>query len=133
MKNLLKILSILEIIVGVLGIIVGIMTLALGGLMNGAIETAAQQNEQIALNVSCILRMLSSGFFLLCGIYGLKGSNGNQKSLAAAIKLGWVGLAAAILSGVLTLFGDATADRIITAISSSVVPVLFLVSAKNTK
>lgn len=44
-----------------------------------------------------------------------------------------LGLIAALVSGVLTLFGDVTAERVCTVASSSIVPVLFLISAKSVR
>lgn len=62
-----------------------------------------------------------------------KGARGSQGSLSLAVKLGWIGLIAALVSGVLAVFGDAEAGRIGTAVSSTIVPILFLISAKSVK
>lgn len=133
MKKLLKVLSVLQIIIGILGIIVAIASLGLGEFMNGAVETSAQQQALVSLKVSAVLGLFSSIFDFGCGYCGLKGARGDQKKLSAAIKLGWLGLAAALVSGVLVLIGDATASRVSMVVSSSVVPVLFLISAKSVK
>ena len=80
-----------------------------------------------------VLGLISAVFNFGCGWCGLKGAKGEPKSLSAAVKLGWIELIAALVSGVLTLFGDADAERICTVAASSIVPILFLVSAKNVK
>lgn len=70
-------------------------------------------------------------FNFCCGWCGLKGLKGNKNSLSMAVKLGWIGLIAALVSGVLTLFGDVSMERVSTVASSSIVPILFLISAKS--
>lgn len=133
LKKLLKVLSVLQIVIGILGIIVAAATLGLGKFMNEAVETSVQQQALTSLKVSAVLGLLSSIFDFGCGYCGLKGSRGDRKKLSAAVKLGWLGLAAALVSGVLVLYGDATANRIYMVASSCVVPVLFLISAKSVK
>lgn len=125
--------SVLLIIIGILGILVAAATLGLGKFMDEAVETSAQQQALILLKVSGVLGLLSSIFDFGCGYCGLKGARGDQKKLSAAVKLGWLGLAAALASGILVLYGDATANRIYMVASSCVVPVLFLISAKSVK
>lgn len=133
MKKLLKVLSVLLIIIGILGILVAAATLGLGKFMNEAAETSAQQQALTSLKVSGGLGLISSIFDFGCGYCGLKGAGGNRKKLSAAVRLGWLGLAAALASGILVLYGDATANRIYMVASSCVVPVLFLISARSVK
>lgn len=131
MKKMLKGLSILQIIIGVLCVIVGVVTLIMGNLMNSLAELPAEQQALTAMKVSAVLGLISAVFNLCCGWYGLKGEKGNKKSLSIAVKLGWIGLIAALISGVLILFGDAGIERVCTVVSSSIVPILFLISAKS--
>lgn len=133
MKKLLKGLSVLEIVIGVLGIVVGIAALAVGGLMGAAAELPIEQQATVAMNVSAVLCIISGIFNLACGICGLKGAKGDIKKLNAAVVLGWIGLISAVVSAVLTLVGDASIERICSTIFSSVVPVLFLISATSVK
>lgn len=133
MKKILKGLSVLQIVIGILGMAVAIATLALGKLMDSEAEMTMQQQALTAMMVSAVLGMVSSVFNFGCGYCGLKGAGGNLKKLSAAIRMGWLGLAAAIVSGVLTLFGDVTIERVYMVAASSVVPVLFLVSAISVK
>lgn len=133
MKKMLKGLSILELVIGILSLVVGIAALALGGLMDSAVSVPAEQQALVSMKVSAVLGIISGLFNLECGIFGLKGANGDQGKLSAAVKFGWIGLIAALVSGVLTLAGDVSADRIITAVCSSIVPVLFLISARSVK
>ena len=91
------------------------------------------QMALISIQVSAVLGLVSAVFNFSCGWCGLKGEKGEKNSLSAAVKLGWLGLIAAVVSGVLTLFGDVDIGRIVTVASSSVVPVLFLISAKSVR
>lgn len=131
MKKLLKGLSILQIVIGILAAVVGIASLIMGSLMSGLAALPAEQQALTAMKVSAVLGLISAVFNFSCGWYGLKGEKGNDKSLSMAVKLGWLGLIAAVVSGALTLFGDADIERVCTVAASSVVPVLFLISAKN--
>lgn len=131
MKKRLKGLSVLQIIIGILCVVVGIATLIMGNLMDGLAKLPAEQQALVSMKVSAVLGLISAVFNLSCGWCGLKGAKGDKKSLSVAVKLGWVGLIAAVVSGVLTLFGDAEIDRICTVLASSVVPVMFLISAKS--
>lgn len=131
MRKMLKGLSILQIIVAILCVIVGAATLIIGNLMDSLAKLPAEQQALTAMKVSAVLGLISAVFNFCCGWYGLKGEKGNKKSLSKAVKLGWLGLIAALVSGVLTLFGDADIERVCTVVSSSIVPVLFLVSAKS--
>ncbi len=133
MRKLLKGLSILQIVIGVLCAVVGVVTLIMGSLMDGLTKFPAEQQALIGMKVSAVLGLISAVFNFGCGWCGLKGAKGEPKSLSAAVKLGWIELIAALVSGVLTLFGDADAERICTVAASSIVPILFLVSAKNVK
>lgn len=128
---MLKGLSILQIIIAVLCAVVGIGTLIIGNLMDSLVKLPAEQQALIAMKVSAVLGLISAVFNFCCGWCGLKGAKGNKKSLSMAVKLGWIGLIAALVSGGVTLFGDADIERVCTAVSSSVVPVLFLISAKS--
>lgn len=132
MRKMLKGLSVLQIIIGILCAAVGVAMLALGGFMGGLAKLPEEQQALTGMKVSAVLGLFSAVFNFSCGWYGLKGAKGNKKSLSLAVKLGWLGLvAAALVSGALALIGDAEADRILTAVSSSIVPVLFLISAKS--
>lgn len=131
MRRMLKVLSILQIIIGILCVVVGVATLIMGNLMDGLVKFPAEQQALIAMKVSAVLGLISAVFNFCCGWYGLKGEKGNKKSLSMAVKFGWIGLIAALVSGVLILFGDADIERVSTAVSSSIVPVLFLISAKS--
>lgn len=131
MRKMLKGLSVLQIIIGILCAVVGIATLILGSFMGGAVKLPAEQQALTDMKVSAVLGLISAVFNFCCGWCGLKGEKGNQKSLSMAVKLGWIGLIAAVASGALTLFGDADIERVCTVVASSVVPVLFLISAKS--
>lgn len=131
MRKLLKGLSVLQIIIGVLCAVVAIATLVLGDLMDGHVTLPAQQQALTAMKVSAVLGLVSAVFNFSCGWCGLKGGKGNKKSLSMAVKLGWLGLIAAVVSGVLALIGDADLDRICSVAASSIVPVLFLLSARS--
>lgn len=131
MRKMLKGLSVLQIIIGILCAVVGIATLILGSFMGGAVKLPAERQALTAMKVSAVLGLISAVFNFCCGWCGLKGEKGNQKSMSMAVKLGWIGLIAALASGALTLFGDADIERVCTVVASSVVPVLFLISAKS--
>lgn len=133
MKTALKILSVLEIIIGILAIVVCIATLVLGKALDGAVEQTAEVQALVSLKVSAILGGISGLFNLGCGVTGLRGAAGNRGQLSIAVLLGWVGLIIAVISGIMTLVGDVTASGLITALCSAVVPVLFLISAKSVK
>lgn len=133
MKKMLKGLSVLEIIIGILAVIVAVGGLAMGGLMEGGAENGLQMQAVVTVKASAILGLISGLFNLGCGFCGFQGAGGNRGLLALAVILGWVGLLSALVSGVLLLFGSATADRIGTATASAIVPVLFLVSAMSVK
>lgn len=133
MRKMLKGLSILQIIIGMLCAVIGIAMLVLGNLMDSHAKLPAEQQALISMQVSAVLGLVSAVFNFSCGWCGLKGEKGEKNSLSAAVKLGWLGLIAAVVSGVLTLFGDADIGRIVTVASSSVVPVLFLISAKSVR
>lgn len=131
MRKMLKGLSVLQIVIGILCAVVGVAMLALGDAMGGLAKLPEEQQALTGMKVSAVLGLFSAVFNFSCGWYGLKGAKGNKKSLSLAVKLGWLGLIAALVSGALALIGDAGADRILTAVSSSIVPVLFLISAKS--
>lgn len=133
MKKLLKGLSVLEIVIGVFCAIVAIAMLALGQFMGGAVQMPAEQQALLSMKVSAVLGLISAVFNFFCGFFGFKGAKGDQRKLSLAVKMGWVGLAAALASGVLVLFGDVSAERVSTVIFSSIVPVLFLISAKSVR
>lgn len=107
MRKMLKGLSILQIIIGILGVVVGIATLVMGDLMGSLVKLPAEQEALTAMKVSAVLGLISAIFNFSCGWCGLKGEKGNKNSLSMAVKLGWIGLIAAVVSGALTLFGDA--------------------------
>lgn len=133
MKKLFKGLSVLEIVLGILCAVVGIATLLLGNFMDGAVEMPAEQQALVSMKVSAVLGLISAVFNFGCGYFGLKGAGGNQDKLAVAVKLGWIGFIAAIVSAALALIGDAGIDRICTAVCSSIVPILFLISVRSVK
>lgn len=133
MKKFLKVMSVLEIIIGILSLVVGVATLTIGGIMGSAAELPIEQQAVVSLTVPAVLCLISGAFNLACGICGLKGAKGDIKNLNAAVVLGWIGLATAVISAVLTLIGDAAIDRISSTVLSSVIPVLFLVSASGAK
>lgn len=133
MKKLLKGLSVLQIVLGILCAVIGIASLMAGNLMSSAVKLPAEQQALTALKVSAVLGLFSAVFNFGCGYFGFKGAGGDWDKLSVAVKLGWVGLIAAIVSAALSLVGDAGIDRITTAVCSSVVPVLFLVSARSVK
>ena len=133
MKKLLKGLSVLEIVIGVLSLVVGIAALTVGGIMGAAAELPIEQQATISMKVSAVLCLISGVFNLACGICGLKGAKGDEKKLATAVVLGWIGLVSAVISGALTLIGDASIARICSTIFGSVSPILVLVSAASVK
>ncbi len=131
MRKMLKGLSILQIIIGILGAAVGIASLTMGNLMDSLAKLPAEQQALTAMKVSAVLGLISAVFNFSCGWCGLKGEKGNKSSLSMAVKLGWIGLIAALVSGVLILFGDVDIERVSTVAASSIVPILFLISAKS--
>ncbi len=131
MRKMLKGLSILQIILGILCAVVGIAALIMGNLIGSLAEFPAEQQALVAMKVSAVLGLISAVFNLSCGWCGLKGAKGNKNSLSMAVKLGWLGMIAALVSGVLTLFGDVTIDRVCTVAASSIVPILFLAAARG--
>ena len=131
MRKLLKGLSVLQIVIGILCAVVGIVDLVIGDLMSSLAKLPAEQQALTAMRVSAVLGLISAVFNFNCGWCGLKGEKGNKKSLSRAVKLGWLGLVAAVVSGVLTVFGDMNFERVCTVVASSVVPILFLVSVKS--
>lgn len=133
MKKLLKALSVLELLIGILCIAVAIAGLVMGDIIEGAAELPIEQQAVTVVKVAAVLGLISGVFNLGCGLCGLKGAGGDKAKLSMAVKLGWIGLLAAVVSGVLMLVGDATVERICSAVCSIIVPVLFLVSAKGTK
>lgn len=133
MKKLLKGLSVLQIVIGVLGVVTAIASLALGGWIGGEVKLYAEQQALIAMKVTAVIGLISAVFNFACGYCGFKGANGDHKKLSAAVKLGFIGLAAALVSGMLTLYGDASLDRICMTGASSIVPILFLISAKSVR
>ncbi len=131
MRKMLKGLSVLQIVIGILCAVVGGVALALGGAMGGIAKLPEEQQALTGMKVSAVLGLFSAIFNFSCGWCGLKGAKGNECSLSLAVKLGWLGLIAAFVSGALALIGDAGADRIFTVAASSIVPVLFLISARS--
>lgn len=134
MKKLLKVLSVLEILIGIGCAIVAIAGLLMGGLAGVGAEQPLEQQAVTMVKVSSVLGLVSAVFNFLCGSCGLRGTApGNEGALSAAVKLGWIGLIAAVASAVMTLVGDVSVERIISAVCSSLVPVLFLISAKSVR
>ena len=87
----------------------------------------------VLLIIVGVIGLISAIFDLVCGIFGMKGANGDEKKLNTAIKLGWVGLILAVVSIVLSLVGDMTMDNILSTILSVVAPAIFLIAAKGVK
>jgi len=134
MRSLLKVLSVLEMLIGIGCGIVAVAGLLAGGLISGAAALPAEQQAVTLIKVSAALGLASALFNFFCGFCGLKGSApGNERTLSAAVKLGWLGLLAAVVSAALMLVGDLTVERAVSALCSSLVPILFLVSAKSVR
>jgi len=134
MRGLLKILSVLEMLIGIGCGIVAVAGLVASGLISDAATLPLEQQAVTLIRVSAIFGLLSAVFNFACGFCGLKGATpGNEGPLSAAVKLGWLGLIAAVASAVLMLVGDLTVGRALSALCSCVLPVLFLISAKSVR
>ena len=131
MRKMLKVLSVLEIVLGLLCGVIAVAGLALGGLIGGAAELSAEQQVVILVKVSSAVGLVSALFNLACGFSGWKGANGDEKKLSQTVVLGWVGLIAGAVSAVMTIAGNVSADRIFSALAGMIVPALFLAAAKS--
>lgn len=133
MKGLLKVMSVLNIVLGVLGIIGAVIILVGSGLIGTLAEVEDTEGVVVLLIIVGVISLISAIFDLVCGIFGMKGANGDEKKLNTAIKLGWVGLILAVISIALNLVGDMTMDNILSTILSVVAPAIFLIAAKGVK
>lgn len=131
MRKLLKVLSVLEIVIGLLCGVIAVAGLALGGLISGAAELPVEHQAVTLVKVSAVIGLLSSLFNLACGLNGLKGANGDARKLSHAVALGWVGLVAGAASAIMTIVGNVSVEQIFSAVSCIIVPALFLTSAKS--
>lgn len=133
MVKLLKGLSVLEVIIGVVALVIGVLAIAGAGIMAPAAVSEAEGEVVTTFRVEGALLIISGIFNLACGLNGFGGAKGNRKKLGSAIKLGWVGLIAAAISAAMLIIGNVNVSSITSAVASSVVPVLFLVSAYSSK
>lgn len=131
MRKMLKVLSVLEIVLGLLCGVIAVAGLALGGVIGGAAELPIEHQAAILVKVSSAVGLLSALFNLVCGFSGWKGANGDEKKLSRAVALGWLGLIAGAVSAVMIIVGNVSVDRIFSAIAGMIVPVLFLAAAKS--
>jgi len=131
---MLKVLSVLELLIGIGCGAIAVAGLLASGLISGAATLPLEQQAVTLIKVSAIFGLISAVFNFFCGFCGLKGAApGNERKLSAAVKLGWLGLIAAVVSAALMLVGDLTVERALSALCSSVVPLLFLISAKSVR
>lgn len=136
-QKALLVISIIEIVIAALVLIVGIST----GLLGGLLGTAGMEGELTADEVAAgtaglaflsALMVISAIWSLLCGIFGIRAANNNQKimivwvfALIGAI-LGVVGFICSIIDG---SFGQDAASTIV----SLIVNVLLFWIANNIK
>lgn len=129
MKKLLKVLSVVEIILGILCAVVAVAGLVMGGLLSGGAELPLEQQALTLVKVSAVFGLVSALFNLICGVCGLQGANGNGAKLSTAVKLGWISVVIGVVSGVLSVVGNVGVEQITSAVACLVLPVLFLVAA----
>lgn len=129
MKKLLKVLSVVEIILGVLCAVVAVAGLVMGGLLSGGAELPLERQALTLVKVSAVFGLISALFNLICGACGLQGANGNTQKLSSAVKLGWVSVVIGVVSGVLSVVGNVGVEQITSAVACLILPILFLVAA----
>lgn len=83
--------------------------------MGGGATLPVEEQAAVTVKLTAVLGLFSAVFNFSCGFCGLRGAKpGSERSLsAAAVKLGWLGLIAALVSAVFTLIGDVTRERVI--------------------
>lgn len=131
MRKLLKVLSVLEMVLGLLCGVIAVAGMVLGGLIGGAAELPVEHQAVILVKVSSTVGLVSALFNMACGFSGWKGANGDEKKLSQAVALGWIGLIAGAVSAVMTIVGNVSADRTFSALAGMIVPALFLAAAKS--
>ena len=104
MRTILKVTSVLQIIGGILSIILAVLSIVGGGLLGAASSNASGLAQSAGvlttgmLMVLGVIVLLGGIFSLVCGLFGLKGSNGDKRKLKTALVLGWISLALSIIS-----------------------------------
>lgn len=139
MRTILKVTSVLQIIGGILSIILAVLSIVGGGLLGAASSNAsglAQSAGVLTTGMLMILGvvvLLGGIFSLVCGLFGLKGSNGDKRKLKTALVLGWISLALSIISVIGDIAGGTDTKEMLSMLYSLLVPVLFVVSGTSVK
>lgn len=136
-QKALLVLSIIEIVFAVLALFAGIATGLLGGLVGAAGVQGELTADEVALGTAGLaflsaIIIISAVWSLLCGIFGIRAANDNQKIMIVwvfaiiGVILGIVGLVYAIVNG---SFGQNAVSLIV----SLIVDVLLFWIANNIK
>ena len=139
MRTILKVTSVLQIIGGVLSIILAVLSIVGGGLLGAASSNASGLAQSAGvlttgmLMVLGVIVLLGGIFSLVCGLFGLKGSNGDKRKLKTALVLGWISLALSIISVIGDIAGGTDTKEMLSMLYSLLVPVLFVVSGTSVK
>ena len=139
MRTILKVTSVLQIIGGILSIILAVLSIVGGGLLGAASSNASGLAQSAGVLTTGMLMVLGvtvllGGIFsLVCGLFGLKGSNGDKRKLKTALVLGWISLALSIISVIGDIAGGTDTKEMLSMLYSLLVPVLFVVSGTSVK
>lgn len=139
MRTILKVTSVLQIIGGILSIILAVLSIVGGGLLGAASSNASGLAQSAGvlttgmLMVLGVIVLLGGIFSLVCGLFGLKGSNGDKRKLKTALVLGWISLALSIISVIGDIAGGTDTKEMLSMLYSLLVPVLFVVSGTSVK
>lgn len=131
MKGTLKVISVWLIIIGIAAIAFSVLAFAGVAFMAPAVETGGEKLLMGYLSAEGIVNVVSGIFNLALGVNGIKGVNGNQASLANAVKLGWVALVVAVINAVMQLIGNVHIGTVLVAVIGLIAPLLYLVYAKK--
>ncbi|MCB6203879.1 hypothetical protein [Extibacter muris] len=137
MRTILKVTSVLQIIGGILSIILAVLSIVGGGLLGAASSNASGLAQSAGvlttgmLMVLGVIVLLGGIFSLVCGLFGLKGSNGSKGKLKAALVLGWISLVLSIVSVIGDIAGGADTKEMLSMVYSLLIPVLFVVSGTS--
>lgn len=137
MRTILKVTSVLQIIGGILSIILAVLSIVGGGLLGAASSNASGLAQSAGVLTTGMLMVLGAivllgGIFsLVCGLFGLKGSNGFKGKLKAALVLGWISLVLSIVSVIVDIAGGADTKEMLSMVYSLLIPVLFVVSGTS--
>ena len=109
-QKALLVLSIIEIVCAVLALIGGISIIALGGYIGAGLMAGQLTPNQAAygsagIAILSIVIIVSAVWSLLCGIFGIRAANDNQKIMIVwvftliGVILGIIGIVASIING----------------------------------